>query len=102
MTWPGDIERHRQAALKKHSGNVYLGNRVKDSPPEGLSSVRETEDICDAILRDYKTGKISKQTANGRLALMENTVVAKAPHLQGKRSACKDAVRKRREKLKMM
>ena len=46
---------------------VYLGKRVSDAPPRGLSSVREVRDIARAIERDVKRKRISKAKANSRL-----------------------------------
>ena len=46
---------------------VYLGRRVSDAPPHGLSSVREVRDIARQIEKDAKRGRISKAKANSRL-----------------------------------
>ena len=46
---------------------VYLGKRVSDAPPRGLSSVREVRDIARAIERDVQRKRISKAKANSRL-----------------------------------
>ena len=46
---------------------VYLGKRVRDTKPRGLSSVREVRDIAKAIEKDARRGRISKAKANSRL-----------------------------------
>ncbi|NJE27049.1 hypothetical protein E3E22_10595 [Thermococcus sp. MV5] len=48
----------------------YLGKRIKDRKKKGLDSAREFYDMIKAILRDYKSGKISDKTARGRLLLL--------------------------------
>ena len=48
----------------------YLGHRVPDVAGAGLDSPREFRGIKNAILRDYKSGCISKRTARGRLLLL--------------------------------
>ena len=48
----------------------YLGKRVKDRGRKGLDSAREFHDIMNAIIRDWKRGKISTKTARGRLLLL--------------------------------
>ena len=52
----------------------YLGRRVKDTRKKGLDSIREYKDLAEAILRDYRYGRISKKTAQGRLLLLYRLV----------------------------
>jgi len=48
----------------------YLGKRVKDRGKKGLDTVSEYREIKNAILNDVKKGKITPQTARGRLLLL--------------------------------
>ena len=48
----------------------YLGKKVKDRGRKGLDSAKEFYDIIRAIVRDYRGGIISKETARGRLLLL--------------------------------
>ena len=48
----------------------YLGKRVKDIRPKGLTHVKEVKAILRAIKRDVKAGRISKKVAKGRLLLL--------------------------------
>jgi len=47
--------------------NLYIGRSVKDTPPEGFSSVREIRDTLDKIERDYMKVAIDRKTFNARL-----------------------------------
>ena len=47
----------------------YLGRKVKDRGKKGLDSAKEFYDMIKAIVRDYKSREISKETARGRLLL---------------------------------
>ena len=48
----------------------YLGHRVRDVRGAGLDSPREFRGILRAIIRDYRSGCISRKTARGRLLLL--------------------------------
>jgi len=48
----------------------YLGKKVRDIPPRGLTSPKEVRGILKAILRDYRSGRISAKKARGRLLLL--------------------------------
>ena len=48
----------------------YLGKRVRDIRPKGLTHVKEVKAILRAIKRDVKAGRISKKVARGRLLLL--------------------------------
>ena len=48
----------------------YLGHRVPDVAGAGLDSPREFRQILKNIVRDYKSGCISRATARGRLLLL--------------------------------
>ncbi len=65
-----DFLRKKRRKRKRKSKNVYLGRRVRDVGKEGLDKPKEFRGIKKAILRDYKTGKISKKKARGRLLLL--------------------------------
>ena len=48
----------------------YLGKRVRDIKPKGLTHAKEVKKIMQAIVNDRKAGKITKRTARGRLLLL--------------------------------
>lgn len=48
----------------------YLGHRVPDVAGAGLDSPKEFRQILKGIMRDYRTGCISRATARGRLLLL--------------------------------
>lgn len=66
------IKRVRRNRRMKYdySKNKYLGKRVRDINRPGLDSVKEFRAIIKEVLRDYKSGKIPKKTARGRLLLL--------------------------------
>lgn len=66
------------------SKRIYLGVVCPDTRKEGIDSLKEVQCICDAILDDYKKGRISKKTASGRIARMHNTVIPKLKTLNKK------------------
>ena len=59
----------------RYKRNKYLGKRVKDTGKPGLDNLSEVERICKAILQDYKKGRISRKTANGRFARLHNAII---------------------------
>jgi len=48
----------------------YLGKTVKDTGEKGLDNPSEFRGIIKSIISDYREGKISKETAKGRLLLL--------------------------------
>lgn len=46
---------------------VYLGRKVKDRSPSGLSHTSEVRDIANQVAKDAKSGRISRGKANARL-----------------------------------
>ena len=64
---------------------VYLGHRVKDTREPGLDSIREVNDICKEIIKDYEHGRISKKTASGRFARLHNTVIPRDKNFRGEK-----------------
>jgi len=76
---------------------VYLGKRVSDAKPRGLSSVREVRDIAREIERDAKRNKISRAEANSRLLTLWFAVKHKFTSHKRKVSALKaiNTVRRR-------
>jgi len=60
--------------------NIYLGRRIKDIGIKGLSHKKEFEGIMLSIIRDYKKGRISKRTAQGRLLLLYRLTYKKNNH----------------------
>jgi len=81
----GKNSKKTTTAKKKHDrGNVYLGKTVRDVGKPGLDHLSEVEGICKAIIRDYKSGKISKKTANGRFSLLYNFVIPRNTKMTAK------------------
>jgi hypothetical protein len=60
------------------SRHVYLKEN------EHLHSAGQVKRICNNIIRDYRTGKITYKTAMDRLVLMENFVVPRTDALEQK------------------
>jgi len=81
---------------------VYLGHRVRDTRRAGLDTLREVEDICKAIIRDYRSGKINKKTANGRFSRLYNAIIPRSKGLVGKKRQAKKIVRRYWDKLVAM
>ena len=79
---------------------VYLGHRVPDTGKPGLNNPREVKGITNAILEDYKKGRISYRTAMSRLNLLK-LVVKKDRDFKGKRKAYKE-IEQAKKKLKKM
>lgn len=48
----------------------YLGRRVRDTGRPGLDRPSEFIAIARAVVRDRRTGRISRRTARGRLLLL--------------------------------
>jgi len=67
----------KKSSEKGNSGKkyVYLGKRVNDIPPKGLSSTSEVRNIVYAIAKDYHDNKINKTTFNRRTAILGLAVV---------------------------
>ena len=85
----GRRNKSRRSKKSRDSRNVYLGKRVPDTGSPGLDNLSEVRGICKAILADYRAGRISKRTANGRFSLLYNVVIPHDSKLQGKRKAKK-------------
>ena len=64
---------------------VYLGHRVKDTREPGLDSLREVEDICRAIINDFRSGRITRKTASGRFAKLHNTILPRDSDFKGEK-----------------
>ena len=80
--------------------NVYLGRRVRDIGRPGLDRPSEFREIADAILRDYKAGRISAATARGRLLLLlRNTYVKHNSKVKGWSRKTRESIRKYIRKL---
>ena len=80
----------------------YLGKKVQDINECGLDSLKEVERICRAILDDYRAGRISKRTANGRFARLHNTIIPRNEKLKGKKRKAKAICKKYWNRLKSM
>ena len=97
------VKRTKRAKSKsRRRGNVYLGKRVKDTGAPGLDNLSEVRGICKAILADYRSGRISKRTANGRFSLLYNFVIPRDSKLTGKKRDAKKIVKQYWNKLKEM
>ncbi len=83
----------------KKRSNVYLGKSVPDRGSPGLDQLSEVRGICKAILSDYRRGRISKRTANGRFSLLYNFVIPRDSKLQGKKRKAKKIVKEYWSKL---
>jgi len=79
--------------------NVYLGTRVKDRKPKGLSSLREVRDITKEIIEDYESGRISFAKAKRRLVFLRTTVIPRSEKMRGKVRDAKKIVKKAEERL---
>lgn len=51
---------------------------------EHLHSEAQVKKICDGIIRDYRSGKISYKTAMDRLVEMENLIIPRTEALRAK------------------
>ncbi len=82
--------------------NIYLGKRV-DTRKKGLDNLREVKGIAEAILRDYKAGRISYRKAMSRLNLLE-LIVSRDSDFQKrtKKKKARSIVDKFREKLEAL
>ena len=78
---------------------VYLGKRVKDRPVKGnLDHLSELREIRDAIIKDFKRGRISQRTAQGRMLLLYR-IAKKDKDFEGKRRKAESIVKKGFEEL---
>ncbi|AJC72174.1 hypothetical protein X802_08495 [Thermococcus guaymasensis DSM 11113] len=80
--------------------NIYLGKRVKDTGKKGLDNLREVRDICEAILNDYKRGRIPYAKAMRRLVFLRTTVIKRSEKLVGKKRKAYAIVRRYEERLR--
>lgn len=87
---------HRRRSQDKR--NVYLGKRVKDTGAPGLDKVREVQGIANAIIADYKAGRITYRTAMSRMNLL-SLIVKKDHKLAGHKLKSEEVVEKARERL---
>ena len=82
--------------------NVYLGTRVRDIPPKGLSHPREAKQIADAIVQDYRMKKISYKTAMSRMNLLELVVQRNRRFKPSQKERIRWYIDKKRERLKKL
>ena len=75
----------RSEEAGKMGRTVYLGKRVEDRRSPGLDTLTEVEDICKAILDDWKKGRISYAKAVRRLVFLKTTVIKRNEKLRGKK-----------------
>jgi len=78
-----EVKGKKRRAKKRR--NVYLGTKVKDIGRKGLDTLKEVEGICKAILKDFKTHKITYAKAVRRLVFLKTTVIKRNSKLQGKK-----------------
>lgn len=88
--------------MKKRRKNIYLGRRVKDRGKRGLDRLSEVEEICKAILSDYRNKRISYRKAMARLTFLETTVIPRNKKLKGKKRKALAIVQKYKNKLRIM
>lgn len=62
-------KRSRRGSSRR-SKYKYLGKRVPDINRPGLDSAKEFRAILREIIRDYRSGRIDRKTARGRLLLL--------------------------------
>ena len=86
----------------KYKRLKYLGKKVADVEGCGLDTLKEVEEICKAIIKDYEAGRIDKRTANGRFARLCNCIIPRNSKLVGKKRKAKSICRKYWNKLKAM
>ena len=87
---------------RKKNRNIYLGKRVKDTGKKGLDNLREVEDICKAVLQDFKKRRISYAKAMRRLVFLRTTVIKRSEKLVGKKRKAYAIVRKYEDRLRGM
>ncbi len=79
--------------------NVYLGETVEDIGKPGLDTLKEVRDICDAIIDDCITGRISYKTAMSRMNLLELVIVTDSRFIGERQRKARDIVDRKREEL---
>lgn len=84
------------------SRNIYLGKRVRDTGKKGLDNLREVRDICEAIIRDYKRGRIPYAKAMRRMVFLRTTVIKRSEKLVGKKRKAYAIVRRYEERLRRL
>jgi hypothetical protein len=88
--------------MSRKNRNIYLGKRVRDTGRKGLDNLREVEDICKAILNDYRRGRIPYAKAMRRLVFLSTTVIKRSEKLVGKKRKAYAIVRRYEEKLRRL
>lgn len=78
-----EVKGEKRRAKKRK--NIYLGTKVKDIGRKGLDTLKEVEDICKAIIQDFKSRNISYATAVKRLIFLKTTVIKRNSKLKGKK-----------------
>jgi hypothetical protein len=61
-----------------------MGKHIYLRDDEHLHDVSQVKRICNGILQDYKSGKISYKTAMSRLVEMENLIIPRTEALKDK------------------
>ena len=79
---------------------VYLGKRVLDRGKKGLDKISEVRGIRNAIISDYKRGRIPKRKAASRMNLLKLVVMRDSDFKGRKRQKAIAIVDKGIQKLK--
>ncbi|MEM1698074.1 MAG: hypothetical protein QXG48_05410 [Thermofilaceae archaeon] len=80
---------------------VYLGKRVRDIRNKGYDTPIEGKRIADAIVEDYRRGRISYRTAMSRLNLLELITKKNSKLRSGKREVREYIDKKRKELMRL-
>lgn len=95
-------KRRKHARTKsRRSRSVYLGKRVKDTGAPGLDKVREVRGIANAIIEDYRAGRIPYRTAMSRMNLL-SLIVKKDRKLAGHKLKSEEVVEHARRQLEQL
>jgi len=73
---------------------VYLGKRVRDTGKKGLDNLSEVRGIRNAIISDYKRGRIPKRKATRRMNLLKLIVMRDSDFKGAKRKRAISIVNK--------
>ena len=95
-----EVRGEKRRAKKRK--NIYLGTKVKDIGRKGLDTLKEVEDICKAILEDFKKKKIDYAKAVRRLVFLKTTVIKRNSKLEGKKKKAYAIVDKYLKKIKKL
>ena len=93
--------KHAGTKSRRSKRNVYLGKRVKDTGAPGLDKVKEVRGIANAIIEDYKAGRLPYRTAMSRMNLL-SLIVKKDRKLAGHKLKAEEVVERARRQLEQL